>query len=115
MAISGEEVAAEGLRDAVIVVGPRLFSSYDVLYVRQAQMQRAHCPRKPGAMVSKKVPGMPDLVQFNVRVPPQLVDQLEEIAARLNAQQGWNKYTKSDVARDLLIEGVARKRKGTKR
>lgn len=58
-------------------------------------------------MVRKKQPGMADLVQTNTRLPPLLVDDLDEIAREMNAAVGWNKFTRSDVVRDLLVAGVA--------
>lgn len=58
------------------------------------------------------------LVQSNVRMPQWALEAFDEWATERNAEIGYEKHTRSDVMRDVLLEALRQResqKKGSKR
>ncbi len=53
-------------------------------------------------------PSRKRLVQFAIRLPESAIGDLERMAAEKNIAAGYEKHTKSDVGRDIILDAVAR-------
>lgn len=60
-------------------------------------------PRKPP-------PDAAGLVQSNVRMPKKLLDELDAALEEMNAGEGWQRYTRSDLVREAVSEFLERRR-----
>lgn len=59
------------------------------------------------AVTKKKEPEkLSSMVQIGMRLPPPVVEELDEIVERRNAAAGWKEANRSDILREAVEKGL---------
>ena len=74
-----------------------------------APWQRARTP-KYAHSVARKPNSDDELQQFNMRMPTKLVATLDELVEEQRRARPGSMFTRSDLVREMLYEGIDRRR-----